>query len=59
MTDFCLRTRALKEEVKDHLQNSVKCVFPEHLFIDKDTHGALRDNFRLVDTHEVEPPFSI
>lgn len=23
-----------QEEVRGHLQNSVKCVFPEHLFID-------------------------
>ena len=47
--DFCLKTRVPKEELKGHLQNLVKHVFPKHLFTDKDTHGALS-----VDTHEVD-----
>ena len=32
--DSHLKTKAWQEEVKGHLQNSVRCVFPEHLFID-------------------------
>lgn len=51
--DFCLKTRALKEE-RGHLQNLVKYMFPEHLFIDRDTHEDLRDNFRLVNIHEID-----
>lgn len=34
MVDSYLKAEAGQEEVKGHLQQSVKCVFPEHLFID-------------------------
>lgn len=40
---FRFKDKGMEKEVKGHLQNRVQCIVSEHLFIDKEIHGDLRD----------------